>query len=152
MYPAPQVFRYTADNRLVKYTPLASKGVDKWRCPGAVAPRRERIVLHCASVIIADQSPQLQHEVIRSNIGTKIIFRLGGSAADSFKTELGLSEQHRTEIMNLPDHVAVLKRPDIPFPFLARVPNFYTDQRGSGSSMIADEDEINAAKKQRWPD
>src|SRR5437867_13017085 len=38
--PRRKFFDTLADNRLVKYTPFASNGVDKWRCPGAVAPRR----------------------------------------------------------------------------------------------------------------
>jgi len=46
--PRRKFFDTLADDCLVEYTPFASKGGDKWRCPGAGAPRRERIVLHCA--------------------------------------------------------------------------------------------------------
>ncbi len=46
MYPAPQVFRYTGRQSFGEVYTLCFKGGDKWRCPGAVAPRWERIVLH----------------------------------------------------------------------------------------------------------
>ncbi len=46
MHPAPQVFRYTGRQSFGEVYTLCFKGGDKWRCPGAVAPRWERIVLH----------------------------------------------------------------------------------------------------------
>lgn len=73
--------------------------------------------------IFADQVPHLEHTVVRSNIGTKCLFRLEDDVAlETFHTALGLNEAPRRSIMNLPDRLAVLKRPDIPFPFLIRIP------------------------------
>src|SRR5207249_10111376 len=46
MNPAPQVFRYTGRQSFGEVYTLCFKGGDKWRCPGAMAPRRERIALH----------------------------------------------------------------------------------------------------------
>ena len=76
--------------------------------------------------IFADQVPHLEHTVVRSNIGTKCLFRLEDDVAlETFNTALGLNETQRRTIMNLPDRLAVLKRPDIPFPFLIRIPILY---------------------------
>ena len=44
--PAPQAFRYTGRQSFGEVYTLCFKGGDKWRCPGAMAPRRERIALH----------------------------------------------------------------------------------------------------------
>lgn len=76
--------------------------------------------------VFADQVPHFEHTVIRSNIGTKGIFRLEDEAAvQVFKTSLGLGDPQKNAIMNLPGRSMVLRRPDIPFAFLVKVPQLY---------------------------
>jgi hypothetical protein len=80
--------------------------------------------------VFADQVPQAQHEVVRSNIGTKGLFRLGDEAAvNAFKALMQLNERQRAAILTMPDRFLLLSRPDIPFPFVTRVPDVYS---GSG--------------------
>ena len=72
----------------------------------------------------ADQVPHAEHETVRSNIGTRIVFRLEDQAAvDVFRTSLRLTEAQKSAVMNLPDRHALVRRPDVPFPFLVRIPN-----------------------------
>ncbi len=72
----------------------------------------------------ADQVPQAEHETVRSNIGTRIVFRLEDQAAvDVFRTSLRLTEAQKSAVMNLPDRHALVRRPDVPFPFLVRIPD-----------------------------
>ena len=77
-------------------------------------------------LVLADQTPHLEHPAIKSNIGTRCIFRLEDqTGVEMFKVSLGLNEKQRHSIMNLPDRHMILRRPDIPFPFLVRVPSLF---------------------------
>ena len=74
----------------------------------------------------ANQAPQLQDHIVKANIGTKLLLRLEDpSSLETFRLGMGLKEEHRNFILNLPDRMALLRRPDIPFPFLIRVPDLF---------------------------
>ena len=74
----------------------------------------------------ADQAPQLQQPEVRSNIGTKLLLRLEDPAClEGFRIGMGLKDEHRNFILNMPDRIGVLRRPDVPFPFVVRVPNLF---------------------------
>ena len=72
----------------------------------------------------ADQTPQVEHPVVQANLGTHIVFRLETEASvEVFRRALALTEEQRWQILNLPDRHVVVRRPDIPRPFLVRLPN-----------------------------
>ena len=74
----------------------------------------------------ADQVPHFQHPIVKSNIGTRCLFRLEDPAAlDGLRLSLVLGQEQGNVIMNLPDRHMVVRRPDIPFPFLARIPDLF---------------------------
>ena len=74
--------------------------------------------------IFCTQTPHLVSSTISANIGTHVILRLENSASVThFKLALGLNDDQCGFIMNMPPRVALVRRPDIPFPFLVRVPN-----------------------------
>ncbi len=77
--------------------------------------------------------------VIRSGLGAglgrsarilagspKGFFRMEDEAAvEVFRTALRLDDRQKNAILNLPDQHLLLRRPDIPYPFLVRVPQLY---------------------------
>ena len=76
--------------------------------------------------LFADQVPQREHTTVRANIGTRLLFRLEDPASlDSFRTGMGLTPEQQNLILNLPDRHLVMRRPDIPFPFLVKVPELF---------------------------
>jgi hypothetical protein len=76
--------------------------------------------------LFADQVPQREHTTVRSNLGTKLLFRLEDPAAlESFKAGMGLRQQQQNLILNLPDRHLVMRRPDIPFPFQVKVQRLF---------------------------
>ncbi len=77
-------------------------------------------------LVFADQVPQAEHDIVRANIGTKCIFRLGDdSSVDVFRNTMKLDERQRNAILNLPKRSVVVSLPGVPYPFLARVPDVY---------------------------
>ena len=75
-------------------------------------------------LLFADQAPQLENPVIRSNIGTKGLLRLEDPASlEGLRVGMNLKEEHRNFILNMPDRCMLLRRPDIPYPFLVKIPN-----------------------------
>jgi DNA helicase HerA-like ATPase len=76
--------------------------------------------------LFADQVPQREHTTVRSNLGTKLLFRLEDPAAlESFKAGMGLNQQQQNLILNLPDRHLVMRRPDTPFPFQVKVQRLF---------------------------
>ncbi len=74
----------------------------------------------------ADQVPQLEAPAIRSNIGTKLLLRLEDPASlEGFRVGMSLGEQQRNFILNMPDRMMLVRRPDVNHPFLVRVPNLF---------------------------
>lgn len=77
-------------------------------------------------LVLLNQSPHSADTAILSNIKTRCLFSLSDeNAVDSLKTQLDLNLQQRNALMNLPRGVMLVKRSDIPDPFLVRVPRLF---------------------------
>jgi hypothetical protein len=74
-------------------------------------------------MLFADQAPHLESPLAKSAIGAKGLFRLEDPASlEGFRVGMDLSLEQRSAVLNLPDRVMLLRRPDIPHPFLVKVP------------------------------
>ena len=75
-------------------------------------------------LLVGDQIPNMEHPIVRGNIGLKIIFRLADfGAVQLYSRALGLSPEQQHGLLNLPPRVALVHHPDIPKPFLVRLPD-----------------------------
>jgi hypothetical protein len=71
----------------------------------------------------ADQAPQVEDPTVRSVLGTKLILRLEDAAClQVFRKALDLNDDQCNFILNMPDRHMVVRRHDIRYPFLAKIP------------------------------
>ena len=74
-------------------------------------------------LIVGDQIPNLEHAVVRGNLGLKIMFRLSDyGAVQLYSRALGLTVEQQTALLNLPPRVVLVHHPSVPKPFLVRIP------------------------------
>jgi DNA helicase HerA-like ATPase len=74
--------------------------------------------------VFATQTPQVIDPIVRSNIGTKILFRLEDfESVAPFRAAFNLNQEQVNFVLNMPNRTMLVRRPDIPYPFLVRVPD-----------------------------
>ena len=77
-------------------------------------------------LLLANQVPQREAEVVRSNIGTRIVMKQSSEAAAlTFRRLLTLNDQQLHKIMNLKQRQMVMQHPNVAEPFLAEVLNVF---------------------------
>ena len=77
-------------------------------------------------LLLANQVPQREAEVVRSNIGTRIVMKQSSEAAVlTFRRLLKLNDQQLHKVMHLKQRQMVMQHPNVAEPFLAEVPDVY---------------------------
>ena len=77
-------------------------------------------------LLLANQVPQREAEVVRSNIGTRIVMKQSSEAAAlTFRRLMKLNDEQLHKVTNLEQRQLVMQHPNVAEPFLAEVPNVY---------------------------